>query len=433
MFVKNRASSASSGSDFGAACSPAAGGGVVANVAAIDEETETLDEEPRNIIMGIIAQLRKGMDLHRVTLPTFVLEPRSMCERISDFMIHQDLIMSTPAKDDPTQRMIDVLRYFLSGWHIRPKGVKKPFNPVLGEIFRCRWTLEDGTESVYVCEQVSHHPPVSAYYYANPENGVRITGECKPRARFLGNSAATMMEGGSTVSFSAHPGEVYDIVAPNIYARGILFGTMYMELGDTATVRCAKTDLVCTVDFKTKGYFGGSEANAIAGKLKRESTGEVLYKIAGKWSDQMWLHAPKSDKTNLLFDAHNAKSAQMLVEETAAQEEFESRRLWQNVANAVVSRDMNAATDEKSKIEDNQRVIVKAREESNQPWESRFFVPEGEGWAFKFLQDIPKEPTEARNWLREMIFKKTDNPMHAKFWASPHLQGAASATSAGSQ
>jgi len=28
---------------------------------------------------------------------------------------------------------------YMSGFHIRPKGVKKPYNPILGEVFRCRW------------------------------------------------------------------------------------------------------------------------------------------------------------------------------------------------------------------------------------------------------------------------------------------------------
>lgn len=56
-------------------------------------DTEVLDEEPRSILLGLISQLRKGMDLHRVTLPTFVLEPRSMLERITDFMSHPELIL----------------------------------------------------------------------------------------------------------------------------------------------------------------------------------------------------------------------------------------------------------------------------------------------------------------------------------------------------
>ena len=57
-----------------------------------DVPTENLDDEPKSILLGIISQLKKGMDLSRVTLPTFVLEPRSMLEKISDFMTHPDLL-----------------------------------------------------------------------------------------------------------------------------------------------------------------------------------------------------------------------------------------------------------------------------------------------------------------------------------------------------
>jgi hypothetical protein len=92
-----------------------------------------------------------------------------------------------------------VIRYFLSIWHVRPKGVKKPYNPVLGEMFRCKWKFENGTEGYYVCEQVSHHPPISAYVFASPENNIIITGDVKPTSKFLGNSAATIMGGSSTI------------------------------------------------------------------------------------------------------------------------------------------------------------------------------------------------------------------------------------------
>ncbi|CEJ03640.1 Putative Oxysterol-binding protein [Rhizopus microsporus] len=55
--------------------------------------TEELEDNSKSILMGIISQLRKDMDLHRVTLPTFVLEPRSMLERVTDFMSHPDLLL----------------------------------------------------------------------------------------------------------------------------------------------------------------------------------------------------------------------------------------------------------------------------------------------------------------------------------------------------
>lgn len=36
--------------------------------------------------------MRPGMDLTKIALPTFVLEPRSLLERITDFFSHPDLV-----------------------------------------------------------------------------------------------------------------------------------------------------------------------------------------------------------------------------------------------------------------------------------------------------------------------------------------------------
>jgi hypothetical protein len=55
--------------------------------------------------------------------------------------------------EDPEERFIKVLQYYLAGWHIKPKGVKKPYNPVLGEFFRCRYEYPDGSRGFYIAEQ----------------------------------------------------------------------------------------------------------------------------------------------------------------------------------------------------------------------------------------------------------------------------------------
>lgn len=57
------------------------------------DSTEVLEDDNRSIIMGLIAQLRKGTDLSRITLPTFVLEPRSLLEKFTDFMSHPELVV----------------------------------------------------------------------------------------------------------------------------------------------------------------------------------------------------------------------------------------------------------------------------------------------------------------------------------------------------
>lgn len=78
-----------------------------------------------------------------------------------------------------------------------------------------------------------------------------------------------------------------------MYARGILFGKMKYELGDHSFVRCPELDLAADVEFKTKGWVGGTY-NAIAGSIKKESTGEVLYELSGLWSEEMFIKDMKA-------------------------------------------------------------------------------------------------------------------------------------------
>jgi hypothetical protein len=71
---------------------------------------------------------------------------------------------------------------------------------------------------------------------------------------------------------------------PNMYARGILFGKMVIELGDTCTVRNDAHNYNADLEFKTKGFFSGTY-NAIAGRVKRGPTD--LGDVSGKWSALM--------------------------------------------------------------------------------------------------------------------------------------------------
>ena len=348
-----------------------------------DVVQEVLDEKPRSILLGLISQLRKGMDLHRVTLPTFILEPRSMLERITDFMIHPDIILKTSQKEDELDRFLDVLKYFLSGFHTRPKGVKKPYNPVLGEFFRCKWEFEDGSTSYYVGEQVSHHPPISAFLYANPDNNLVIWGNLKPKSKFLGNSAATIMHGTSHLFFTDRPDEEYVIGNPNIYARGLLIGTMLLELGDKVSIECKKTGLMAEIEFKVKGFFTGTY-NAISCKVKRMSDNETLKYVTGKWTESMYIQdSKKGDKTLFLDTATEPVRAKIVTCESE-QDEYESRKLWANVTKAMLSRNLDLATEEKDSIENNQRHLAKLRDDDGIAWRPKFFVSDEKEDQFLF-------------------------------------------------
>ena len=40
------------------------------------------------------------------------------------FMCHPEMLLHIPSIDDPTERFISVVKFYLSGWHIRPPYVR---------------------------------------------------------------------------------------------------------------------------------------------------------------------------------------------------------------------------------------------------------------------------------------------------------------------
>ncbi|KAK0735010.1 Oxysterol-binding protein [Lasiosphaeria miniovina] len=369
----------------------------------IEEDVTVVETDQGNVLGHIISQLRPGADLSRVVLPTFILEPRSMLERITNFMCHPEMLLPIPKIDDPVQRFVSVVKFYLSGWHIRPPGVKKPLNPILGEIFTCYWDFPDKTRAYYVSEQTSHHPPKSSYFYMVPDHHIRVDGTLKPRSKFLGNSAASLMEGTAILTLlnrgkNPAKGERYILTQPNMYARGILFGKMKYELGDHSFVRCPELGLVADIDFKTKGWVSGTY-NAIGGNIKDEKTGEILYELSGLWNEEMFIRDIKTGHKEMFFNALRAKHSPPLCRPLEEQDDRESQKLWAKTAQAVKDRNHELATDEKTKVEDMQREEAAKRAQDGVEWRPRLF---------RMVRGGPNGPEEGEEDLEWIISAQID-------------------------
>ncbi|KAJ6665461.1 hypothetical protein lerEdw1_003302 [Lerista edwardsae] len=187
-------------------------------------------EEQRSVILHLLSQLKLGMDLTRVVLPTFILEKRSLLEMYADFMSHPDLFIAISSGTTPEERMIRFVEYYLTSFHEGRKGAiaKKPYNPIIGETFHCSWkmaksqvpcdtnsnsSLHSLSEHVtvseesqgqaesddytvrFVAEQVSHHPPVSGFYAECAERKMCVNAHVWTKSKFLGMSIGVTMVG----------------------------------------------------------------------------------------------------------------------------------------------------------------------------------------------------------------------------------------------
>ena len=106
-----------------------------------------------SVISHLLSQVKIGMDLTKVALPTFILERRSLLEMYADFFAHADLFAAIPNYSTPQERIVQTVKWYLSAFHAGRKGsvAKKPYNPVLGEVFKCHWSFSKDEKVCFFC------------------------------------------------------------------------------------------------------------------------------------------------------------------------------------------------------------------------------------------------------------------------------------------
>ncbi|XP_078076611.1 oxysterol-binding protein-related protein 5-like isoform X2 [Mustelus asterias] len=358
---------------------------------------ETVTEENKSLMWTVLKQLRPGMDLSRVVLPTFILEPRSFLDKLSDYYYHSDLLSQAALEENAYSRMKQVVRWYLSGFYKKPKGLKKPYNPILGETFRCYWYHpKTDSRTFYIAEQVSHHPPVSAFYISNRKDNFCISGSILARSKFYGNSMSALLDGKARLWFLNRQ-EEYIITMPYAHCKGLLYGTLTLEMGGKITIECEKSHYKAELEFKLKPFLGGSDTvNQITGRIMLGE--EVQATLEGHWDRAVSIHEKNTGLSAMFWSVTNEIRKQRLVRHVVwleEQDNFESERLWQQVTKAIKNRDQEQATLEKFILEEAQRKAAKERNEKHEDWMARLFQQDvvTKNWQYKFTDTSPWDST----------------------------------------
>jgi hypothetical protein len=85
------------------------------------------------------------------------------------------------------------------------------------------------------------------------------------------------------------------------------------------------------------------------------------------------------------YDPAVKKTTPLTVAPIEEQDDFESRRAWKKVADAIIKGDMDTTSYQKSIIENRQRAMRKQEKEEGREWERRFFTKTDEYTGFKSL------------------------------------------------
>ncbi|KAI1891943.1 hypothetical protein AGOR_G00148910 [Albula goreensis] len=357
-------------------------------------------EEHKSVIMHLLSQVRLGMDLTKVVLPTFILERRSLLEMYADFFAHPDLFVSIADQLEPRERMVQVVKWYLSAFHAGRKGsvAKKPYNPILGEVFFCHWDLPSDSEETsvsepmsegpvpwcgksnvsFVAEQVSHHPPISAFYAECISKKIQFNAHIWTKSKFLGMSIGVHNIGQGCVSCLEHD-EHYILTFPNGYGRSILT-VPWVELGGECNISCSKSGYSSTITFHTKPFYGGKK-HRITAEIYAPNDKKSFCSIEGEWNGVMYAKWA-SGENSLFIDTKKIGIIKKKVRKLEDQLEYESRSLWKDVTANLKLKDIDAATEAKHRLEEKQRAEARERKEKEMQWETRLFHEDGECWVY---------------------------------------------------
>ncbi|PLB40759.1 OSBP family protein [Aspergillus candidus] len=327
-------------------------------------------------------------DLSSLTAPPFILSPTSLTEYSAYWAEHPSIFVAPAREADPEKRALLVLKWFLTTLHQqycsrseKLGSEKKPLNPFLGELFIGKWSSDPEVgETTLISEQVSHHPPATAYAIQNEKHGVQLQGYNAQKASFsntiqikqIGHALLTLTPPGADPQDPAQQ-EQYLITLPYLHVESLIYGTPFMELEKTTRI-VSSTGYTAKIDYSGKGWLSGKK-NTFNASLYKESEGEKkpLYTADGQWSKSFSI---KNARTKDVIDTYTVDENPTTPLQVAPLEEqdlYESRRAWRDVAGGILKGDMDSVSVAKGTIENAQRELRKVENSENTEWQRRFF------------------------------------------------------------
>ncbi|XP_041861833.1 oxysterol-binding protein-related protein 1 isoform X2 [Melanotaenia boesemani] len=361
-----------------------------------------------------------GMELSKITMPVIFNEPLSFLQRLTEYMEHMYLIHQANSSTDSIERMKCVAAFAVSAVASQWERTGKPFNPLLGETYEL---VREDLGFKLISEQVSHHPPVSAFHAEGLKQDFVFHGSIYPKLKFWGKSVEAEPKGIITLELPKH-NEAYTWTNPTCCVHNIIVGQLWIEQYGNVELINHRTGEKCFLNFKPCGLFG-KELHKVEGYILDKSK-KKLCALYGKWTECLYVVDPaafeahkKNDKkaaeekkaskagcsvdqeavpsqaadtvevipgSQLLWRIapRPVNSAQMYSFTSFAMQLNELRKEMEGVIpqtdcrlrpdiRAMENGDIDLASEEKKRLEEKQRAARKNRSKSDEEWKTKWF------------------------------------------------------------
>ncbi|KAG7264088.1 hypothetical protein CRUP_021266 [Coryphaenoides rupestris] len=350
-----------------------------------------------------------GMELSKIAMPVMFNEPLSFLQRLAEYMEHTYLLQQANASTDSVERMKCVAAFAVSAVASQWERTGKPFNPLLGETYeliRVQSTppptqspptpppasppppspspppptapspslcslCRDDLGFRWVSEQVSHHPPVSAFHAEGLKEDFLFHGSIYPKLKFWGKSVEAEPKGVITLELPKH-NEAYTWTNPTCCVHNIIVGQLWIEqYGNVEVINHNKKKL-CAIYGKWTECLYAVEPAAFEAhrKADKKSAEEKKSKVI-PGSELIWRNSPRPDNS-AQFYAFSTFAMQLNEVDKAMEEVMPSTdcRLRPDIR-AMENGDIDLSSGEKKRLEEKQRTARKNRSKSSDDWKNQ--------------------------------------------------------------
>lgn len=219
-----------------------------------------------------------GKDLTKISMPVVFNEPISMLQRLCEDMEYSQLLDKADRCSNSLERMIHIAAWAISSYSSTVDRTGKPFNPLLGETYEL---IKPEKGFRYIAEQVSHHPPISACHC--DADSYEYYADTNLKNKFWGKSLEVIPLGNCHLRLKRH-GELYTWKKPTTCVHNLIVGTLWIDHYGELNITNHKTKERCLLKFLPTGW-RGKNACEIHGSIY-DVHGKECYKLFGKWNEK---------------------------------------------------------------------------------------------------------------------------------------------------
>ncbi|KAK2070214.1 hypothetical protein P8C59_004727 [Phyllachora maydis] len=238
---------------------------------------------------SLIAFVRKnvGKDLSTISMPVSANEPTSLLQRMAEQLEYAQLLNAAAKQNEAKVRLCYVAAFAISQFssgRAKERATRKPFNPLLGETFELVRTESEVPGGLRLLVEKISHRPVRLAMQADAA-AWSLAQSPAPTQKFWGKSAELTTEGRVRVALRLPDGsdELYSWNVATVFLRNVVIGEKYVEPVGTMHVTNDSTGAKATIEFRSKGMFGGRGEEVHVECVEPDGTPAGV-SLAGAWT-----------------------------------------------------------------------------------------------------------------------------------------------------